>query len=699
MKKPVRWQPAPPPPNEAERLAELHRYAILDTPPEQAFDRITRLASLWFKMPIALVSLVDDKRQWFKSHHGIDATETPREMAFCAHAILQDQVFVVPNTLNDDRFAENPLVAGRPDIRFYAGAPLTTHGGHRLGTLCVIDIQSRPDLSDEDKQVLADLAAVVVDELELRDVARNVLSDLKKNRSLQKELETAKETAEAANLAKSQFLANMSHEIRTPLNAVIGGVRIISDMTIPEDAREFLDMVLGASENLLEIVNDVLDISKIEADKIDLEQASFVLEEIIQPILTMGTFRLGSKPVKLSATIAPKTPMQLIGDAVRIGQIITNFISNAAKFTEKGSITLTVTPLTQDSTHATLRFEVADTGIGIPKNKQASVFESFTQADNSTTRKYGGTGLGLAIVKKLVDLMEGRVGVESTPGKGTSFWCELPLMIDTNTTSHAKPLLLRPHSAPTADGHTPRLLLVEDSIANQKVAIYMLQKYGYEVVFAEDGLAAVRLAREQAFDLIFMDCNMPVMDGYEATRLLRNPTEASATPANVPIVAMTANAFAEDRDRCLSVGMNDFLSKPLQPELLIDALRRYAYLPSLDGVTVSSTPAEKKISSVFNAERLAAITGGNAAMNEKLIGLFLQDAHLRLELTKTALASQDAQELKVQLHTLKGMAANVGFDAFSEKAKEAETLAANKDFKKTAPLVEAMEGLYRQAKG
>jgi signal transduction histidine kinase len=533
---------APLPQNEDERLAELLSYDVLDTEAEQLFDDLTVLASQICETPIALISLIDPNRQWFKSRVGLDAEETSRDIAFCSHAILQDDVFEIPNATLDPRFHDNPLVTGAPDIRFYAGAPLITPSGHAIGTLCAIDSKPRK-LTETQKASLQTLSKSVVAHLELK----------RKNREL-----------ERTSQFKSDFLSYVSHEIRTPLNAINTFSHLLESeaqkLKLPQSFTTPLSHVSQSGERLLEIVNSVLDIKQIEAGKMRVMPRAVNTKDFFTHLFSLTKIRAEDSGIIFSTSIDESVPDSLFFDDTKFGQVALNLLSNAIKFTNKGKSVKAQVKYKSGK----VIFNVIDQGIGMSDEDQKRLFTPFERMKNA--RQISGTGLGLNISKRLIELMDGSIKVSSKLNQGTRISVTLPAdALNANQFVEAQP---RSFVAQVNLDKSANVLVVEDHYINQVVIQTLFEKLGVSLSVVSTGEEGVEYAKSNPVDLVLMDLNLPGIQGDEATIQIKR------FKPNLPIVALTADVITQP-EYLREQGLDDVLTKPIDSTELVRVLNHY----------------------------------------------------------------------------------------------------------------------------
>lgn len=767
--------------DEIERLKSLLSYNIIDTLKEEEFDKLAQLASIICETPIALISLIDDKRQWYKAKIGIEVDEMPNELTFCQYTIQKDHLWVVEDATKNDLVKDNPNVTYEGGIRFYAGLPLQSDDGYNIGTLCVVDVKPKK-ISDKEKialQIISEQIMILLEAkkrnyqlinelkelvkqkelesqkiieksseeikmfydsisnsngiieidasgkiinsnqliVELLGVSSNILInqpistffDLELNEATisklldtknhilkfnknpdsdkwiqanfikieniegsieklilvcqditnsihgQQELENAKNVSDYLNKQKDQFIATVSHEIRTPINAILGFTDVLLEIEDDVNKVDYLSSVKTAGLGLLHIVNDILDISKIEAGMLQIDETPFQLNEVVNNVISTLKLKASEKNIKLLYAIDSDVTNNLIGDNNRLNQILINIVGNAIKFTEKGKVELRISNQKTESNTIFIEFSIIDTGIGINQEKLQSIFDRFSQAEVSTSRKFGGTGLGLSISKELIDMQKGSISVQSAENVGTTFTFVIPYTINLSTTH----FLDDKKEVELFASFSKNILLCEDNELNQKLITTIFEKTNHKIYIANNGVEALELLKNKDFDIILMDLQMPKMDGYETTTIIRNELHLT-----IPIIALTANSLIYEKERCMNMGMNDYLSKPFSKKDLFELLNKYFY----------SEKDDSKVQKLVSLDHLKEFVGDNNEQILLMIDSFETQLAQFLLMMNTNFIDKNYDSIRKNAHKLK-----TSFGMFGIHAKALETIEFTKD--------------------
>jgi len=482
-------------------------------------------------------------------------------------------------------------------------------------------------------------------------IGYHIMRQFRRQHFLIKELDIAEKKASVAAQTKENFLANMSHEIRTPLSGILGFTNLLQKRPLDETSAEFVTSIQRSGENLMTIINDILDLSKIEAGMMRITPGIFSINGLLNSIETLFSERVKEKKLKISSNVETSIPDTLIGDATRLTQILVNLIGNAIKFTHQGKVSIEVYTKQQSDNQITLGFKITDTGIGIDKEKLTEVFERFNQGEDSTTRNYGGTGLGLSIVKRLILLQKGDIEVYSEQGKGTTFNFYIPYGISKEQLN----------TIPTADkdqfkdmsSTALKVLVVDDNAINQSLMKHLLLQWNIDFDIASNGLEAVEYLRKKSCDLVLMDLQMPQMDGYTAVQQIREELKL-----DIPIIAMTAHALPGEREKCLSRGMNEYISKPIKEEELFKLITSFGLKEgkSEDKKVIENVPVFNYIDLTY----MHSVSGGNKSFEQTVTNQFIDNVPLHLEQLITAYQSQDFKIVKLRAHDLQSSVSIMG---------------------------------------
>jgi signal transduction histidine kinase/DNA-binding NarL/FixJ family response regulator/PAS domain-containing protein len=629
--------------------------------------------------------------RYFRRYFGSPKNRNCREALNCSGTSCS--LCPPMEAMNTDRAVEWDWTDNQGRTFHLQCSPMTDSNGERMIMVLGIDITARQRAEDALKKArdkLEDRVRQRTEELEKANVELT---------SKSQRLVTAMEKADAATRAKSSFLANMSHEIRTPLNAILGMSELALSIGDQERKDRYLRRVMEAGNSLLSVINDILDFSKIEAARLTLENIDFDLRRVLDGALDLHRIAAGEKGLKLRAGVAEDVPPALVGDPSRLRQILINLVGNAIKFTETGGVTVTVRPAEpaddlKPGDPISLVFSVADTGVGIPEHKQRDIFQSFLQADDSITRKYGGTGLGLAICQLLVGLMGGELSLESREGKGSTFTFTTELKVGDPAAVERERLEAEtppPETAPMT------VLLADDNPLNRELATTLLSEQGHRVLAVKNGIEALNALREAPFDLVLMDVQMPIMDGVSATRAIRDPNSGALDP-NVPIIALTAHALKGDRERFLDAGMDDYIAKPIKMRDFYNTIAR-----AMDG-RPHTAPEPRRESRApappgkpFDRESALEMLGGKQALLNRMDEIFLRDVPGELKELAGHFTGRDWKNAKRLAHSIKSSARTVGAHRLGAIAEQMEYLCRQQDAASAEKELKILESDVRSA--
>jgi signal transduction histidine kinase/DNA-binding response OmpR family regulator len=647
-------------------LMELN---LLNSIPESDFDEIVQIASALARTPISLLTFLDGDKLWFKSKTGITEKCIDKADSFCSHTIDRNQALIIEDASKDVRFNKTSLLHDPVNMKFYAGVPITAGNSEAVGSLCVIDRTPRT-FSETQKEALIRLRNQVERLILLRKKINDhehTISTLMEEVEYRSKLESAfiqeKIKSEESTKTKELFLANMSHEIRTPLNAIIGFSHQMGKTDLLPQQRLYMDSIQSAAKNLMNIINDILDMSKIDAGKLPIEKIPFNFTEVIKDALSITSEKASEKGLRLNLSLDIKISDHLIGDPQRLRQILINLINNAIKFTTRGVIKVKTWLVEEREDSQVISIAVSDTGMGMDESFLKRIFENFSQAESSTSRQFGGTGLGLSITKQLLELMGGEITVESELDNGSTFTIKVPF---SKSETRTVDISAKNGYDVSVINHR-KILIIEDNVLNRMLISAILNPFEVDVKEVENGEEAIELLKSgECFDLILLDLQMPKLDGFQTLGYIRKTLHLKT-----PVLAITANALKGEAEKCLKKGFDGYLAKPFEEA---DILREISTLIAGTKLEATIEPVHPREHPSYDLSKLRSIAKGNETFTKNMIKLFCTEIPEALRSIDIAMTAGDIAEIKRTAHRIKPTFDTMGISSLYAPVRDLEQI-------------------------